>query len=241
MVNSAAICQMIVPGANTHAAIVFLDRDQGVLGRRLGRAPRHDDGVWRRLDHRGRAQGYRRRGRRRALDTGAREFAGLARLRHRRHPDGPHRRPRRHALDRDLWRADDRPWPRDLDARSALAAVDRAWAVHRPDRARRHQCAPVHLCQPLVRPQARLGAGADFERQLSRRRGVAAGVRARHRRLWLAADHALVCARRDRRHRAAGRDLFSAPARRDSSPRPRPAPASATRACSACRATSCSR
>ena len=74
----------------------------------------------------------------------------------------------------------------DLDPRAALAAVDRPRAVHRPDRARRHQCADVHLCQPLVRPPARLGAGADFERQLSRRRHVAADVRARHRQLRLA-------------------------------------------------------
>ena len=72
--------------------------------------------------------------------------------------------------------------PGDLDPRPALAAVDRPRPVHRPDRARRHQCAALHLCQPLVRPPARLGAGADLERQLSRRRGVAAGVRARHRR-----------------------------------------------------------
>ena len=78
--------------------------------------------------------------------------------------------------------------PFDLDLRPALAAVDRARAVHRPDRPRRHQRADVHLCQPLVRPPARLGAGADLERQLSRRRAVAAGVRARHRRLRLAAD-----------------------------------------------------
>ena len=70
--------------------------------------------------------------------------------------------------------------------RPALAAVDRARPVHRPDRARRHQRAALHLCQPLVRPPPRLGAGADLERQLSRRRDVAAGVRARHRRLRLA-------------------------------------------------------
>jgi len=30
--------------------------------------------------------------------------------------------------------------------------------IHRPDRIGWHQCATVHLCQPLVRPPARLGA-----------------------------------------------------------------------------------
>src|SRR5689334_2965744 len=34
-------------GARIHAAILFLDRNPGFLGRRLGGAPRHDDGVWR--------------------------------------------------------------------------------------------------------------------------------------------------------------------------------------------------
>ncbi len=168
----------------------------------------HADGIRRRLDHRGGAQGHRRRSRRLALDPGAGLGAGLARLRRRRHHDGAHRRPRRHALDRDLRLADDRPRPRDLDLGPALAAVDRPRLVHRPVRARRHQCAALHLCQPLVRPQARLGAGADLERQLSRRRHVAAGVRARHRQFRLAAGDAVVRGRRDRHHRSAGADLF---------------------------------
>ena len=43
--NRAAIV-----GAHVHAAIVFHDRDKGLLDRRLGGAPGHDDGVWRRLD-----------------------------------------------------------------------------------------------------------------------------------------------------------------------------------------------
>ena len=43
-------------------------------------------------------------------------------------------------------------------------------------------------------------------------RAVAAGVRARYRRPWLAPDNALLCDRRDRRHRAARRNLFSSSA-----------------------------
>ena len=50
--NKAAIV-----GAHVHVAIVFHDRDKGLLDRRLGGAPGHDDGVWRRLDNCGRAQG----------------------------------------------------------------------------------------------------------------------------------------------------------------------------------------
>ena len=94
----------------------------------------------------------------------------------RRHPDGTDCRQGRHTVDRDLWRTDDRARSHDLDIRPALAAVDRAWAVHRPDRARGHQRADVHLCQSLVRPAPWLGPGADFERQLPGRRDVAAAV-----------------------------------------------------------------
>src|SRR6267154_351386 len=50
------------------------------------------------------------------------------------------------ALDCDLRRADDRIGPHHLDARPALAIMDRPRPVHRPDRARRHQRADVHLC-----------------------------------------------------------------------------------------------
>jgi hypothetical protein len=32
-----------------HVAILFLDRNQGILDRRLGRARCHDDGIWRRM------------------------------------------------------------------------------------------------------------------------------------------------------------------------------------------------
>ncbi|OIQ67418.1 hypothetical protein GALL_510040 [mine drainage metagenome] len=98
-----------------------------------------------------------------------------------------------------------------------MAAVDRSRIVHRPDRDRRHQRSLVHLCQPLVRPQARLGAGADLERHLSRRRDVAAGIRAGDRQFRLAAGDAVVCPRRDHCRRAAGRDLFSRATRSDSS------------------------
>src|SRR6185312_8072259 len=45
------------------------------------------------------------------------------------------------------------------------------------------------LCQPLVRPAARHGAGADLERAVRRRRAVAVDLRARHRPLRLAAHH----------------------------------------------------
>ena len=131
-----------------------------------------------RLDYRGGAQGHRQRGGRVTFRSGARQFAGVARLRYRRHHDGPNRQSHRYALDGHVRRVDDRPWPLDFDARAALAAVDRPRSVHRPDRDRRHQCTLVRLCQPLVRPPARLGAGADLERNLSRRCGVAAGVRA---------------------------------------------------------------
>src|SRR5262249_4020837 len=95
-------------------------------------------------------------------------------------------------MDRHLRRADDRTRSGDLDIWPALAAMDRTWIVHRPDRARGHQRADVHLCQPVVRPSPWLGPGADLERQLSGRRDVAAGVRARHCGLRLAPDYALV-------------------------------------------------
>ena len=48
------------------------------------------------------------------------------------------------------------------------------------------------LCQPLVRPPARLGAGVDFERQLSGRGDLAAGLRARDRLCRLAAYDAVL-------------------------------------------------
>jgi hypothetical protein len=53
-------------------------------------------------------------------------------------------------MDRHLWRADDRPRPSDLDAGDPLAFMDRTRTLHRSDRPRRHQCADVHLCLPLV-------------------------------------------------------------------------------------------
>ena len=43
---------------------------------------------------------------------------------------------------------------------SVLAALYRPRPVHRLDRHRRHQRAVLCLCQPLVRPPPRLGAGA---------------------------------------------------------------------------------
>ena len=98
-----------------------------------------------------------------------------------------------------------------LDARAAVAAMDRARPVHRPARHRRHQRAALHLCQPLVRSPPRLGAGADLERLVSRRRAVADPVRARHRACRLARDDALVRARRGRGDRAAGAVLMPHP------------------------------
>ena len=170
-----------------------------------------------------------------------REFARLARLRRRRHPDGPDRRPRGHALDGDGRRADDRARAFDLDLRTALAAVDRARAVHRPARDRRHQCAALHLCQPLVRPPARLGAGADLQRHLSRRRAVAADLRACHRRDGLARHHAVVRAGRSGGDRAARRHLFSSSARGDRAGDGGERQASTSGACSAGRPIWCSR
>src|SRR5271169_6698861 len=80
-----------------------------------------------------------------------------------------------------IWRGDDRYGPCDLDAGAVVAALCRPWPVHGLPRHRRYQRAVLCLRQPVVRPPARLGAGADFERLLSRRRAVAAGFRARDR------------------------------------------------------------
>ena len=187
-----------------------LHRDQGFLGRCIGGACRPGNVIWRRLDHRRRAQGHRERGGRVALRSGAREFAGVARLRDRRHHHVPDCRADRHALDGDFRRADDRAWPRHFHARTAVAVVDRPWTVHRHGRDRRHQCAAIRLCQPLVRPPARLGAGADFERHLSRRHDLAADLRGRHRRIRLAEFDAAVRARRDPGRGADRGDLFFA-------------------------------
>jgi len=59
MVNSSAICQRIAAGTHPYAAILIFDRDQDIVGRRLGGALHHDYVVRRRLDRSGRAQRYR--------------------------------------------------------------------------------------------------------------------------------------------------------------------------------------
>ena len=89
-----------------------------------------------------------------------------------------------------------------VDVGSALAALYRPWPVHRPDRHRRHQCAVLCLCQPLVRSPARLGAGIDFERQLSGRRDLAVDLRTRDLLTRLAAYNAVLRRDRARYHRA---------------------------------------
>ena len=199
------------PGSLPDVALPFrLDRDQGVLGCRQRRAVRDADVVRRGLDHRGSAERHRSGSWRCARHSLVRQRARLARLRHRRHHHGPDRGSRRHALDRDVRRADGRARAVDLDLRPALAAVDWTRPVHRPGRLGRHQCAALHLCQSLVRPSARLGAGADLERLLSRRRDVAADLRARHRHRRLARDHAVVRAVGSAGGRAARRRSISA-------------------------------
>src|SRR3974390_336426 len=45
MVNSSAICQRIAAGTHSYAAILILDRDQDIVGRRLGGAVHHDNVV----------------------------------------------------------------------------------------------------------------------------------------------------------------------------------------------------
>ena len=62
----------------------------------------------------------------------------------------------------------------------------------------------LRLCEPLVRPPPRLGLGADFKRRLSRRRDLAAGIRAADRLCRLAADHAVLRGLRAHPHRACG-------------------------------------
>src|SRR5262249_20078964 len=79
--------------------------------------------------------------------------------------------------------------------------------VHGVPRHRRHECAVLHLCEPLVRSPPRFGAGADLERRVSRRRGLAPRLRTGHRLGRLAADHALLRCARACRHRPAGGDL----------------------------------
>ena len=146
-----------------------LDRDAHLLGRgrRLARPARHV--VRRAVDHRGRAEGNRQRHfRRRAPGAVARGVARLLRLRRRRNPDGPARQQLRHPLDRDRGLADDRARACDLLARRALAALCRPRPVHGLHRQCRIERTAVRLCQPLVRPPPRLGAGADFQRRLSR-------------------------------------------------------------------------
>src|SRR3974377_907171 len=80
-------------------------------------------------------------------------------------------------------------------ASTPVAAGDRPRTFHRTARPRWHQRADVHLCQPLVRPATRLGAGADLEWQLSRRRDVAASVPGRGPGGWVGAGPALFRAR----------------------------------------------
>ncbi len=136
----------------------------------------------------------------------------------------------RHPLDRDLRRGDDRNRARALDRRRDLATLRRPGPVHGLPRHRRHECAVLRLCEPLVRSPSRLGAGADLERQLRRRRDLAVDLRARHRPCRLAADHDLLRLAAGRGDRAAGRGLPAlatgnlAPERARSAARPRPNP-----------------
>ena len=97
----------------------------------------------------------------------------------------------------------------------AVAALCRARPVHGPAGQCRAQCAALRLCQPLVRPAARLGAGVDFERRLPRRLRLADHLRARHRQLRLALDHDRLRGVSGRDHRPGGGGV---PARRH--PRP---------------------
>ena len=85
-----------------------IGRDADVLGRRQHRPGGHGDRLRRAVDHRGRAQGHRRGGQRRALGPGFRQRPDVDRLGRRRHSHGPGRRAHRHALDGDVRRRDDR-------------------------------------------------------------------------------------------------------------------------------------
>ena len=210
-------------------------RDAHLLGRRLHRARHHVDRLWRAVRRGGRAEADRRRTGQRAVGPGAGLLAGLARLGIRRHRHGTHRRPDRREVDRGVRRADDRRRPRGVHRRQHLAALGRPRAVHRPARQRRHQRAVLRLCQPLVRPPPRHRAGADLQRPVCRRRHLAAGVRARHRAVRLAPDHAGVRRRRGARGGAA---RAADPARRRPRRRSPPWPAAQrAAACSVCRPT----
>ncbi len=149
-----------------------------VVGGRHRRARRDGGRLRHAVDHCRRAQGHRRRGRWRTFHSGIRRCDGLARLRRRRHSHGAHCRAGRRALDRGRRRRDDRHRARSFDVRAALAAHHRSRPVHRRPRPRRHQCAVLRLCQPLVRPASRFGVGADFQRQLPCRRDLAVDLRA---------------------------------------------------------------
>ncbi len=192
--NAEFMLQATVPSVETKTSWVVASHDSGG----------HGGGLRRAVDNDRRAQGHCRRGQRRALRPRFCRRADVDRGRGRRHPDGPRRRTGRRPLDGDFRCRDDCGRARGLHAGSVLAALYRARSVHRLVRHRRHQCAVVCLCQPLVRPPARLGAGADFERIVSRRRDLAADIRPRHRLCRVAAHHAVLCRLRASDHCACG-------------------------------------
>ena len=138
----------------------------------------------------------------------------------RRPADGPARQQLRHPLDRHLRLGDDRDRPVHVVVRRAVAALRRPRPVHGPARQRRTERAAVRLCQPLVRPPPRLGAGADFERRLSRRLRLADHLRALDRVFRLALDHDRLRGLPARRSSCRWRSSSSA-RRRSFLPRPR--------------------
>ena len=158
------------------------------------------------------AEADRGRSRRLPLDPRGGGFAGHDRHRRRRPRHGVARRSHRRQADGDRRCPHDMRRSRPRIGRSGLAALRWARASRRVARQRRHQRPALRLYHPLVRASPRHRAGPDRQRPVRGRRHVAIPVRARDRRLRLAADH-------DGLRRAGG-----APDRADRRPGPEPAP-----------------
>ena len=165
------------------------------------------------MDHHRGAQADRRRDRRPAVGPRPGDVAGVDRFRSRRHCHGLCRGKDWCAMDRHFRRRDDLDGTCALHRRRDLAPLRRPGPVRRIFRHRGHERAVLRLCEPVVRSPPRLGARADFERQLSGRRDLAVDVRARHHLCRMASDDVLLWPARSRAGRSAGSDLPAPTAR----------------------------
>ena len=181
------------------------------------------------------AQAYCSRSRRLSLDPRGRRLAGHARHGRRRPRHGLACRAHRRQAHGDVRCRHDVRRPVPLVGRGGLAALRGARTSCRVSRQWRHQRTALCLHHPLVRASPRHRARPDRERAIRGRRRLAVAVRARDRRLRLAADHGGLRGAGGCADRAARRPGPASRRRRPRTSGPQPGRADSPTECWTCR------